>query len=83
MRCDAQRTSRNPGSAAAWYGRRLAAPGRNVRHVCANGGVTTTNPEWSWPPWLLDPISRTHNDLRFAVDAPSGGVIDAGCFRVR
>jgi hypothetical protein len=25
----------------------------------------------------------THDDVRLAVDAPSGGFIDAACFRVR
>ena len=29
------------------------------------------------------PLEATHDDVRFAVDAPSGGIIDAGRFRVR
>ena len=29
------------------------------------------------------PLETTHDDLRFAVDPPSGGRIDAGRFRVR
>ena len=44
---DAQSSSRNPGRRA----------GRDVGQTCANGGVTTANPGWSWPPWLLDPMS--------------------------
>jgi len=28
-------------------------------------------------------LEATHDDVRCAVDAPSGGIIDAGCFRVR
>jgi hypothetical protein len=28
-------------------------------------------------------VETTHDDVRLAVDAPSGGFIDAACFRVR
>jgi hypothetical protein len=34
-----------------------------VRQVCANAGATTASPEWSWPPWLLDP--RFQHPLRY------------------
>jgi transposase InsO family protein len=48
LRAERARGSRRAGPGLVGRSR-LAALGRNVRQVCANGVATTANSEWSYP----------------------------------